>query len=633
VTDLDLTDSVTSAVTSVVASGTTNGLQSNNAALLAMLTSTPNVLDNTELTDQLTWAFNSGSEHFNYLAVGQSLVLTYTVTVTDSQAATDTQTVVITINGTNDAPVISVESGDSAAASLTETNATLATSGTLTVTDLDLTDTVTSAVTNVVATGSTNGLQSNNTALLAMLTSTPNVLDNTELTDQLTWAFNSGSEHFNYLAAGQSLVLTYTITVTDSQAATDTQTVMITINGTNDAPVISVESGDSAAESLTEANATLSTGGTLTVTDLDLTDTVASAVTSVVASGTTNGLGSNNAALLAMLTSTPNVLDNTELTDQLTWAFNSGSEHFNYLAAGQSLVLTYAITVTDSQTATDTQTIVITINGTNDAPVISVESGDSAAESLTETNATLSTGGTLTVTDLDLTDAVTSAVTSVVASGMTTGLGSNNAALLAMLTSTPNVLDSTELTDQLTWAFNSGSEHFNYLAAGQSLVLTYTITVTDSQAATDTQTVVITINGTNDAPVISVESGDSAAASLTETNATLATSGTLTVTDLDLTDTVASAVTSVVASGTTNGLGSNNAALLAMLTSTPNVLDNTELTDQLTWAFNSGSEHFNYLAADQSLVLTYTITVTDSQVGHGHTERSSSRSTAQTMRR
>jgi hypothetical protein len=77
---------------------------------------------------------------------------------------------------------------------------------------------------------------------------------------------------------------------------------------------------------------------------------------------------------------------------------------------------------------------------------------------------------------------------------------------------------------------------------------------------------------------------------------------------------------------------SNNGALLAMLTSTPNVLDNTELTDQLTWAFNSGSEHFNYLAAGQSLVLTYTITVTDSQRRRIH-KTWSLRSTAQTMRR
>ena len=49
----------------------------------------------------------------------------------------------ITITGTNDAPVITVGDGDSAAATLCETNAGLTTSGTLTVTDADVTDTVT----------------------------------------------------------------------------------------------------------------------------------------------------------------------------------------------------------------------------------------------------------------------------------------------------------------------------------------------------------------------------------------------------------------------------------------------------------------------------------------------------------
>ena len=44
----------------------------------------------------------------------------------------------------------------------------------------------------------------------------------------------------------------------------------------------------------------------------------------------------------------------------------------------------------------------ITITGTNDAPVISVGAGDSAAETLPETNAALSASGTLTVVDADL---------------------------------------------------------------------------------------------------------------------------------------------------------------------------------------------------------------------------------------
>jgi len=62
-------------------------------------------LTNAETTDTLNWSFNSGGEAFNYLDETQSLVLTYTVQVTDG-SATDTQTVTITIDGTNDTPTI-----------------------------------------------------------------------------------------------------------------------------------------------------------------------------------------------------------------------------------------------------------------------------------------------------------------------------------------------------------------------------------------------------------------------------------------------------------------------------------------------------------------------------------------------
>ena len=49
-------------------------------------------------------------------------------------------------------------------------------------------------------------------------------------------------------------------------------------------------------------------------------------------------------------------------------------------------------------------------------------SGDSATANLTETGAGLTTSGTLTVRDPDLTDAVTASVTAVALSGTTGGL-------------------------------------------------------------------------------------------------------------------------------------------------------------------------------------------------------------------
>ncbi|MBZ9722317.1 VCBS domain-containing protein, partial [Mesorhizobium sp. CO1-1-11] len=190
-------------------------------------------------THNLGWTFNSGTQAFDYLAVGQSLTLTYTVQSTDNNAASDTQTVTVTVNGTNDAPdihLVGTGTPDTASATLTETNAGLSTTGTLTVTDADLSDTVSSSVTTVVASGTTAGLTSNAAQLLAMLAVSPTsgLAANPTDTHNLGWTFNSGTQAFDYLAVGQSLTLTYTVQSTDNNAASDTQTVTVTVNGTND---------------------------------------------------------------------------------------------------------------------------------------------------------------------------------------------------------------------------------------------------------------------------------------------------------------------------------------------------------------------------------------------------------------
>ena len=606
VTDLDTSNTVSSAVTGVVLSGVTGGLlPANVQGMLAVNTAA--LAADAPAGSALAWTFNSGPEAFDFLAAGESLVLTYTVTATDTSSATDTQTVTVTVNGTNDAPDITVGVGNSAAEAVTESNAGLSTAGTLTVTDLDTSNTVSSAVTGVVLSGVMGGLSA--ASVQGMLT-----VDTTALAadapagSALAWTFSSGPEAFDFLAAGESLVLTYTVTATDTSSETDTQTVTVTVNGTNDAPDITVGVGNSAAEAVTESNAGLSTAGTLTVTDLDTSNTVSSAVTGVVLSGVMGGLSA--ASVQGMLT-----VDTTALAadapagSALTWTFNSGPEAFNFLAAGESLVLTYTVTATDTSSETDTQTVTVTVNGTNDAPDITVGVGNSAAEAVTESNAGLSTAGTLTVTDLDTSNTVSSAVTGVVLSGVMGGLSA--ASVQGMLT-----VDTTALAadapagSALAWTFSSGPEAFDFLAAGESLVLTYTVTATDTSSETDTQTVTVTVNGTNDAPDITVGVGNSAAEAVTESNAGLSTAGTLTVTDLDTSNTVSSAVTGVVLSGVMGGLSA--ASVQGMLT-----VDTTALAadapagSALTWTFNSGPEAFNFLAAGESLVLTYTVTATD----------------------
>src|SRR4029079_1542332 len=114
------------------------------ADLKAMLSvDVGNVIDNTHTTGTIHWAFNSTPQAFDFLASNETLVLNYTVRATDSDGtpAHDDQLVTVTITGTNDTPDITVGAGDSAAANLTEGNAALSGSGTLTVSDADLSNT------------------------------------------------------------------------------------------------------------------------------------------------------------------------------------------------------------------------------------------------------------------------------------------------------------------------------------------------------------------------------------------------------------------------------------------------------------------------------------------------------------
>ena len=146
---------------------------------------------------------------------------------------------------------------------------------------------------------------------------------------QVDWTFSIDNALTQYLA-DQSIAVTYRITITDDssvkndpESETETQDVVITINGANDNPVFSVSSLDNSdAETLTETDAALTTSGTLTATDIDLTNTVSISNISVSSGDTTDGLISSPTELLNMLSVSPvQVLDGTQTVNQFTWSF------------------------------------------------------------------------------------------------------------------------------------------------------------------------------------------------------------------------------------------------------------------------------------------------------------------------
>ena len=157
------------------------------------------------------------------------------------------------------------------------------------------------------------------------------------------WTYTLDNANHQDLSANDHLTETFTVTVTDDQGATTTQSVTITVNGTNDAPVIS--SGTQSG-SVTE-DGTLTASGQVTVTDADHD---ATAAFSGNATGTYGSF----------------VVD--PATGQ--WTYTLDNANHQDLSANDHLTETFTVTVTDDQGATTTQSVTITVNGTNDAPMI-----------------------------------------------------------------------------------------------------------------------------------------------------------------------------------------------------------------------------------------------------------------------
>ena len=373
-----------------------------------------------------TWTYTLNNAHaaVQALDAGETLTDTHTFTATDGS----TQIVTITINGTEDAPVI----GGTSTGSVTE-DGTLTANGTLTITDVDTSDNPISFPDEASTLGD-------------------NGYGNYALTGG-TWTYTLNSAHaaVQALDAGETLTDTHTFTASDGS----TQVVTITINGTEDAPVI----GGTSTGSVTE-DGTLTANGTLTITDVDTSDNPISFPDEA------STLGDNGYGDYAISSGT------------WTYTLNNAHAAVQALDAGETLTDTHTFTASDGST----QVVTITISGTEDAPVI----GGTSTGSVTE-DGTLTANGTLTITDVDTSDNPISFPDEA------STLGDNGYGNYALSSGT------------WTYTLNNAHAAVQALDAGETLTDTHTFTASDGS----TQVVTITINGTEDAPVLDLDADNS----------------------------------------------------------------------------------------------------------------------------
>ncbi|MGS0696924.1 VCBS domain-containing protein, partial [Shewanella sp. 0m-7] len=174
----------------------------------------------------------------------------------------------------------------------------------------------------------------------------------------------------NQLAYGESRTEIYTVVVTDTNGLTDTQQVTITITGTNDIPELSAtQSGTVTEDMIDVAPDRLVATGILTATDVDNND-----VLSLDSSynDDINWQNGANATLSAQQIS--DIIASFSLdNDDMGWTYDIDNDLLNFLAEGDVITLSFDVTVTDSNGAFDTETVTITINGSNDGPTANTD--------------------------------------------------------------------------------------------------------------------------------------------------------------------------------------------------------------------------------------------------------------------
>jgi VCBS repeat-containing protein len=456
-----------------------------------------------DCTGQWTYTLANGTDGVasavQSLKAGESHDDVFSVQVSDGLGGVDTQLVTVTVTGSNDAPVLSFTTGNDAGAVKEDT--TLSVSGQFSSTDIDH---------NATATWSIVGANTGSFGSIA-------VDSNGQWTYTLANGTDGVASAVQSLKAGESHDEVFSVQVSDGLGGVDTQLVTVTVTGSNDQPTLTI-ADTAGAMNEGDGTATLSDSGALSFADVDNTDTV-------TVSHTANGDiawsgGTLNAGVASALVAGFSV-------DQNSWDYSS-SQNLDFLGAGETITFSYTVVATDdsgaANAASATQTVTITLTGTNDQPTLTIAD---TAGAMNEGNgtATLSDSSALSFADLDSTDMVT--VSHTANGDIAWSGGTLNAGVASALVAGFSV-------DQNSWDYSS-NQNLDFLGSGETITFSYTVVATDdsgaANAASATQTVSITITGSNDTPMISFASGNDVGA--VQEDSTLSVSGQFSSTDID----------------------------------------------------------------------------------------------------
>ena len=450
-----------------------------------------------------TWTYDIDNSAADSLDNEDSVTESFTVTVADGLGGTDTQEVVVTITGTNDAPVIDASTTDATGTVIEaglETEGTAQATGSITASDIDASASLSYRV-GVDASGND-------------VTNVDSSYGTFSVDGSGTWTYDIDNSAADSLDNEDSVTESFTVTVADGLGGTDTQEVVVTITGTNDAPVIDASTTDATGtviEAGLETEGTAQATGSITASDIDASASLSYRV-GVDASGND-------------VTNVDSSYGTFSVDGSGTWTYDIDNSAADSLDNEDSVTESFTVTVADGLGGTDTQEVVVTITGTNDAPVIDASTTDATGtviEAGLETEGTAQATGSITASDIDASASLSYRV-GVDASG-------ND------VTNVDSSYGTFSVDGSGTWTYDIDNSAADSLDNEDSVTESFTVTVADGLGGTDTQEVVVTITGTNDAPVIDASTTDATGTVIEaglETEGTAQATGSITASDID----------------------------------------------------------------------------------------------------
>ncbi|NTW69834.1 MAG: hypothetical protein HGB23_08310, partial [Chlorobiaceae bacterium] len=265
---------------------------------------------------------------------------------------------------------------------------------------------------------------------------------------------------------GGSVTIVASYTIRDGSGGAVAQSETITLNRTTDFPIVTQAESTTVTEGdiVTEVNLLLHSSDPED-NDLSVGDVIY----------TVNGVATGNGG-----TDLPSGVTRTD--SMLT--LDPGNAAFDYLSAGEQAVILVNYRVIDDAGGSVEQTETITINGTNDIPVVSA-SGSSIT---TEGDASYSLNLLLHASDPDSSDTLSVGSVSYAVNGIPTGNGA--ADLPSGITRSGNML-----------TVDPDNGWFSHLAVGESATIVANYIISDGSGRSVPQSAMVMINGSNDRDV------------------------------------------------------------------------------------------------------------------------------------